>query len=194
LVAVSAIVCIVGCEKADQAHADKEELAKAHKEIEELSTQLDLLVGEIKELKVKNEQLESHQKRLQPRIQRLISGYGTGIWDHEENDIYPVFARSMKGADVKAVIAGLNERFLKYKQPQVGYKKTEERTVFIGLDNEEQLGERMGSHGALNYMTSVSYSLTSVKGVDCVYFDIKEGEHAGPGKYCINSNEFLFPH
>lgn len=55
------------------------------------------------------------------------------------------------------------------------------------------LGEQMGSNGALSYMTAVAYSLVSVKGIDCVFFDIGEGEHASPGKYCKDSLEPLTP-
>lgn len=187
LIAMLAILVIAGCEKADRAKIDQ---VQADRKIQELSAHIEQLESQNEQLKEKNEYLKFQNKELQPRIQQLISGYGTGIWDYEENNDFPVFVKSLKGADVTKIIGELNKRFQKYKQPLIKYKKKEKGTVFIGLDNEEQLGERMGSHGALSYMATVSYSLTSVKGVDCVYFDVKEGEHAGPGKYCKGSLDF----
>jgi len=144
-------------------------------------------------LKAKNDLLASQNENVQPRIQELIAGYGTGIWDYAENTNYPVFVKSMKGAGVRDVMAELNDRFRKYKQPKVQFKKKEDATVFISVDNEDQLGEQMGSNGALGYMAVVTYSLTSVKGIDCVYFDIGESEHASPGKYCKDRLEPLTP-
>src|SRR3972149_5020163 len=121
-------------------------------------------------LKAKNELIASQNNDIRPRLQQLIGGYGTGIWDYADNANYPVFVKSMKGAGIREVITELNDRFQKYKQPKVKFKKKEDGTVFIGVDNEEQLEEQMGSNGAIGYMTTVTYSLTSVKGIDCVYF------------------------
>jgi hypothetical protein len=194
------IASIVGCEKSEQKPVaqpmkiqDQEALANANSKIQELSAQLDQLKLENQRLKAKNDLLASQNENIQPRIQELIAGYGTGIWDYAENTNYPVFVKSMKGAGVRDVMAELNDRFRKYKQPKVQFKKKEDGTVFIGVDNEDQLGEQMGSNGALGYMATVTYSLTSVKGIDCVYFDIGESEHASPGKYCKDSLEPLTP-
>jgi uncharacterized phage infection (PIP) family protein YhgE len=194
------IVSIAGCKKPEQKQVEQPQinqeqktLANANSKIQELSAQIDQLRMENERLKAKNDLLASQNNDIQHRIQQLIAGYGTGIWDYGENINYPVFVKSMKGAGVREVIAELNRRFQKYKQPKIAFKKKEDNTVFIGVDNEEQLGEQMGSSGALSYMTSVTYSLTSIKGVDCVYFDIGEGEHASPGKYCKDSLEPLTP-
>lgn len=194
------IVSIAGCDKTEQkqvvqakANQDQEALANANNKIQELSAQIDQLRVENQQLKAKNDFLSYQNKDIQPWIQRLIAGYGTGIWYYGENINYPVFVKSMKGAGVQDIIAALNERFQKIKQPKIKYKKKEDGTVFIGVNNEEQLSERMGSEGALSYMAAVTYSLTSVKGIDCVYFDIGEGEHASPGRYCKDSLEPLSP-
>lgn len=194
------IAGIIGCEKSEQKQVvqqkmnqDQEALATANSKIQELSAQIDQLSIENQRLKAKNDFLASQNEVMQPRIQQLIACYGTGIWDYGDNIDSPVFVKSMKGAGVRDVIDELNERFQKYKQPKIIIKKKEGRTVFIGVDNEEQLGEQMGSNGALSYMTAVTYSLISVKGIDCVFFDIGEGEHASPGKYCKDSLEPLAP-
>jgi hypothetical protein len=187
------IVAVAACNKPEQkqveqprTNQDQEALVKADNKIRELSAELGQLKIENERLRAKNERL-AYEKDIQPRVQQLIACYGTGIWDYGEDSDYPVFAKSMKGAGVREVIVGLNERFKKYKQPAIRLKKKENSTVFIDVDNEEQLSQQMGSTGALAYMTAVTYSLISVKGIDCVYFDIGEGEHAGPGKYCKDS-------
>ena len=194
------IASTVGCDKSDQKpvaqptiNQNQEALANANSKIQELSAQLDQMKMENQRLKAKNDLFASQNENIQPRIQELIAGYGTGIWDYAENTNYPVFVKSMKGAGVRDVMAELNDRFRKDKLPKVQFKKKEEGTVFIGVDNEDQLGERMGSNGALGYMAVVTYSLTSVKGIDCVYFDIGESEHASPGKYCKDWLEPLTP-
>jgi hypothetical protein len=198
LLAILIIVSISGCDKTEQkqvvkakANQDQQALANANIKIQELSAQIDQLRVENQQLKSKNDFLSHQNEDIQPWIQRLIAGYGTGIWHYSENINYPVFVKSMKGAGVRDVIAALNEMFQKFKQPKIKYIKKEDSTVFVGVDNEEQLSERMGSDGALSYMTAVTYSLTSVKGIDCVYFDIGGGEHASPGKYCKDSLEPL---
>ncbi len=200
LLSLVMILTVVACEKPEQkpiaqpeVKKDREALANANSKIQELSSQIEQLKNENQRLKTKNDLLAYQNNFIQPRLQQLIAGYGTGIWDYDENTDYPVFVKSMKNAGVREVIAELNDRFKKYKQPKVEFKKKEHDTVFIGVDNEDQLEEQMGSHGAIGYMTMVTYSLTSVKGIDCVYFDIGEGEHASPGKYCKDNLEPLTP-
>ena len=148
---------------------------------------------EKQQLKDENDRFAANGITIQPKMQQLIACYGTGIWDYGENIDFPVFVRAMKGSDVREVITALNERFRRYKQPTIKLKKLEGHTAFIGLNNEEQLGEEMGSNGAVSYMTVVTFSLISVKGINCVYFDIGESEHASPGKYCKDSLEPLAP-
>jgi hypothetical protein len=200
LLSMLVVVSILGCEKSEQKQVaqpkinqDQEALVNTNSKIQELSAQIGQLRIENQRLRANNVFFASQNKDIQPRIRQLIAGYGTGIWDYGENINYPVFVKSMKGAGVRDVIAELNERFQKFKQPKIVFNKREESTVFIGVDNEEKLDEQMGSSGALSYMTAVTYSLTSVKGVDCVYFDIGEGDHASPGKYCNDSLEPFLP-
>jgi hypothetical protein len=42
----------------------------------------------------------------------------------------------------------------------------------------------MGSHGATSYINTVIYSITSIKDIDCIWFDFVKGDHAVPGEYC----------
>ncbi len=194
------IFVILGCRKAEQKHAVQPEanqaqsaLANAEARMQKLSAQVEQLQIENQRLRGKNTFLESQNRNLLPRIQRLMDGYGTGIWDYDATAQYPVFVESLKGAGVRGMIVAMNKRFRRSREPIVLFKKKEGNTVFIGVDNDEQLGEQMGSDGALGYMTSVAYSLTSIPGVQCVYFAIEGGEHASPGKYCKGRLEPLEP-
>jgi hypothetical protein len=191
---------IVSCEKnrqksEGQTKADhgQEALTNANKKIEELSIELNQLRAENQRLKTENDRLASGVTNITARAQQLIACYGTGIWDYGDNPEFPVFVKAMQGSDVKEIIVELNERFRKYKQPTISLKKQAGHTVYIGVDNEEQLGEEMGSNGALSYMTMATFSLASVKGIDCVYFDIGESDHASPGKYCKDSLDPFMP-
>ena len=201
LITLIAIVSVVSCQKADQKQVqqstinqDKEALAKANDKVQELSSQIEQLRLENQRLRTKNEFLTSQNEIIQPRMEQLIACYGPGIWDYADDSNDLVFVKSMKGAGFRDVITELNDRFKKYKQPRVEFKKKEDGTVFVGVDNEDQLGEQMGSNGALGYIAIVTYSLVSVEGVDCVYFDIGESEHASPGKYCKDHLEPPTPH
>lgn len=175
-------------EKATQSSSarnqDQEALAEANRKIEELSSQLEQLRTENRKLTDRNEILVRQQKEFEPRVQQLISGYGTGIWDYTDDGNYPVFVKAMKGAGFKEVIAELNKRFRKQGQPELRVKKKDQATIYLTVSDEELLGERMGSHGASAYLEVIRYSLASVNGIECVYFDIGEGDHAVPGKYC----------
>ncbi len=200
LLALVMILTLMACEKHEQkpvaqpeVKQDQEALVNANSKMQELSAQLDQLKYENQRLKAKIDILVSQNENVQPRIQALIAGYGTGIWDYAEDTNDIIFVKSMKGAGLRDVMTELNDRFKKYKQPRVQFKKKEDGTVFVGVDNEDQLGERMGSNGALGYMAIITYSLTSVKGIDCVYFDIGESEHASPGKYCKDHLEPFTP-
>ncbi len=124
------IVGIVACSKSEQrqvvppkTNQDQAALAAANNKVQELSAQVDQLKAENERLKSKIDFLASQNADIQPRLEQLIAGYGTGIWDYAENIDYPIFVKSMKGASVRDVIAELNSRFQKYKQPKIKYTK-----------------------------------------------------------------------
>jgi hypothetical protein len=169
LLAILILAVASGCERPEQRQVvqhkevdqsrvddDVRALADARGKIQALSGRIDQIGLENQRLKARNDLLESQARDMQPLIRQLVAGYGTGIWDYGNNINFPVFVRSMRGANVREVIAALNERFRKFGQPRILYKKKHDHTVFIGVDNEDQLGEQMGSNGALSYMTSVT--------------------------------------
>ncbi len=161
------------------------ELTLAQAEIQSLSAQLEKARAETAWLEQRNEELRKLNEQ-------LFTGHGTSIWDYDDMNNLPVFVESLKGAGVSEVIARLNSRFGRMRSPGVVFKKQEGRIVHIRTDNDEMVTTQMGSSGAAAYIKSVAYSLTSVKGVDCVYFDIEEGDHAGPAKLCRSGVEMKY--
>lgn len=158
---------------------DTNELEKRNKE---LIAQNEELVDELRKF-------QNQKKEMIKRIEVLIDGYQTGLWSADGADIYPIFKQPLKSSDVQTVISELNNEFMKTDLPKILFQKKENNIVFIGIDDAEQLTERMGSNGALSYMAEVTYSITSVKDVECVLFEFEEGDHAVPGQYCRYSFE-----
>jgi len=169
------ITSLASCEKSKQegqTKGDQQQVAleNANKKILDLTTELEQVRVENQRLKTENERLASGVISITPRAQQLIACYGTGIWDYGDDPEFPVFVKAMQGSGVREIVSELNERFWKYKQPSIRLKRQEGHTVFVGVKNEEELGEEMGSHGAESYMTVVAFSLVSVKSIDCVHF------------------------
>lgn len=165
-------------------------------EIKQLEATINGLLAKNKELAKKNGELfeevkkyEEQKQEMIRRINRLIDGYEAGIWTTEEADLFPVFKKAVKSADAKRIIEELNHEFNLEELPRLIFRKEESNTVFVGISDAEQLTRQMGTSGALSYMAAVTYSITSVKGVDCVLFDFPEGDHAIPGQYCRHSFE-----
>ncbi len=61
-------------------------------------------------------------------------------------------------------------------------------TMYVNIPDSKALSENMGNTGAQNYMASATYTLTELKNVKFVNFNMKEGDHAGPG--VLSRNDF----
>ncbi|MCP4625188.1 MAG: hypothetical protein GY850_16945 [bacterium] len=113
----------------------------------------------------------------------MVDRYGPVIWDVDKF-MCPVFSRSVKAGKLGDIIKEINNDNKKQGLPKIFLKKIDSGAAFVGVEDEEMLTQQMGSHGAANYMKSVTYSLASVEGIDCVFFIFKWGDHAVPGEYC----------
>lgn len=130
-------------------------------------------------------------------LSKLFNEKETGIWqcvypengEHERVEL----VEAMPNANVEKVIEQLNGRFQSSNQPIIEQSQIEADTVTITVTDDQQLGERMGSSGASCYLATVTYSLTSIPGVDYVWFDITEGSHAAPGRYGREDFSELWP-
>jgi len=71
----------------------------------------------------------------------------------------------------------------KWPTPGVALRAVRENTVYLKVRDDELLTQRMGSTGALLYLATVTFSLTSLPGIDREHFSFVEGDHAQPGYY-----------
>ncbi len=154
----------------------KSEHLKLSNDIVKLKTDVNTLMIENKTLKEKYEELHTWSKQ-------LVAGYGPGIWYIHETT-RPIFVKSMKSSDVKGIVQELNGRFERDHLPKIILKKISDKKAYVGVSDQDLLTQRMGSHGAASYIDSVTYSITSMKDIHCVWFDFVAGDHAVPGEYC----------
>jgi hypothetical protein len=63
----------------------------------------------------------------------------------------------------------------------------------VRVNDAFQLTQEMGSEGAVNYLASATFSITSSDSIEVVFFDFPFGDHAAPGYYSRASWLKLFP-
>ncbi len=183
------IISLFGCGDADLEKAQLE-LKGAKESVSALKLENEKLLNQIYELQGEIERLESDNKRLVSKLEelkecslKLLDSYGPGIWDVDEF-MCPRFLRSVKSANINHVVEELNKFYEKEGLPKIFLKRIDKGIAYVGVEDEKMLTQQMGSHGATSYMKAVTYSLASVKGIDCVFFTFEWGDHAIPGEYC----------
>jgi hypothetical protein len=95
--------------------------------------------------------------------------------------------------DVAGIATALNKRFESAKLPTVRILRTDQDTVVLTVSDPAQLTQRMGTTGAHCYLAEVTFSLTSIGGIDYIWLDIPEGDHAEPGRFGRASFPDLLP-
>jgi hypothetical protein len=70
-----------------------------------------------------------------------------------------------------------------YPDVQMDLLKISHDTMYVSIPDSKKLTQQMGSTGAQNYMAAATYTLTEHKNVKYVNFNMKEGDHAGPGVF-----------
>jgi hypothetical protein len=158
-------------------------IESAKSENRKLSDQIAKVQEDFKKLRITNSIVTTSYEEMKVWTKKLVGGYGPGLWYFDESK-HPVFVKPMKSSDVKGIIQELNERFQGDHLPKIILQKIADKRVYIGVDDEDLLTQRMGSHGATSYINTVIYSITSIKDIDCIWFDFVEGDHAVPGEYC----------
>lgn len=78
--------------------------------------------------------------------------------------------------------------------PQVGFEllKVKEDTIFIKVIHSSTLTESMGTTGSITAIAVTTYTLTEIKNITKVYFDMEDGSHAGKGVYTRESFKEIF--
>lgn len=164
----------------DQANAN---IQSARAKNERLSNETARLRNAVQKLKLKNQLLSRRNKEFKAWTRKLADGYGPGIW-YMDDSVLPVFVRPVPSGNVAEIAEELNRKFEKNNLPKILIKKIENQKAYVGVDDEELLTQRMGSHGAESFLNTIIYSVGSVEGINCVWFEFKGGDHAVPGEYC----------
>lgn len=89
------------------------------------------------------------------------------------------------------------ERLLKEinkKFPNVGFKllKIKKDTIFLKVINSNALTESLGTTGCDEVLAITTYTLTEIKNISKIYFDMVDGSHAGKGVRTRNSFKEIF--
>lgn len=70
-----------------------------------------------------------------------------------------------------------------YPDVHLDLLKTSHDTLYVKIPDSKKLTQEMGSTGAESYMAAATFTLTELKNIRFVNFDMQEGDHAGPGVY-----------
>jgi hypothetical protein len=108
-------------------------------------------------------------------------GYNQQTEELEMTQLRPVDRDALTGDILEEII---NKSWPKV---QIKFTGTSNDTTFISIPDSEVLTQQMGSAGAVSFMISTTFSFTELKGINYVFFDFKEGDHAIPGVYNRNS-------
>jgi len=69
------------------------------------------------------------------------------------------------------------------KDMYIAFKKISRDTVYIKVNNSDELTQRSGTAGAMMYLAKATYNLTELNGILYVNMDFEEGDHAMPGTF-----------
>ena len=141
------------------------------------------------------------RKELQGRDAQLWDRLAEVLWDDKpavwlcDSDIQEVERTEwLETNDIAAVVQALNRAHGESAHPPtLVHIGTEGDTVRLSVENANTLTHGMGTTGAQCFLASATFSVTSLPGVDYVWLDFEEGDHARPGRYGRANFPHLFP-
>jgi hypothetical protein len=173
------------------------------RKINSLSAELSQSKAQLKELEASQRQLEWQCSQLQDRLaalqseheelkrihlelsqwaRQLAQQYGPGLW-YLGTEERPLPRKSLPGATASRLAQELNRLFKSSGLPHFTLRNIQGDTAYVRVDGERQLTQEMGTTGATAYLQAVTYTLTSLPGIQYVDFEFQAGDHAMPGKY-----------
>ncbi len=108
------------------------------------------------------------------------------VYDSAKNEFVLHQQRQPDPASLTAdgLIADINAA---WPEVQLVLRKISNDTLYVSIPESDHLTQQMGSSGSADYMATVTYSLTELKGIRFVNYDFKGGDHLGPGVYSRES-------
>lgn len=93
-------------------------------------------------------------------------------------------AADLSNLRAKDIIEALN---IKYPQIKLKWINQKGNKAFVKIADATYLTQQIGTAGAEAFFAEATFSLTEIQGINAVYFDFKEGDHAGPQTYTRES-------
>lgn len=153
----------------------------------ELKSELETL-RDVEREKSRAESALDHQKKRYQRLERwakaLADGYGPGIWVYDIDLFRPLYDREPGVATVSGILNEPNDVHREAGRPLLTLQKVEDGVAYLGIGLDPISITQLAHAQATAYLQSALYSVTSLGDVECVYFDISEGDYVTPGKYC----------
>lgn len=168
---------------------DSDRTAKRQRQLHTLHSKNDSLERRSKRLRdsLRRRSLKLHELEedltAQKKLRSLLLDNRIGLWAPDEQAMHIRFADSVDTQDVGELVDAFNGRFAGSFNPELRLRSVDGSVARVGVSDDSQLGERMGSTGSEMYMASMTYTLTSLGRIDSVYLDIEGGSHARPGYY-----------
>ena len=139
--------------------------------------------------RAENLALRSAVEQLEQRQRLLKSVFGhaePGIWNiawEGEGATRPrlVLAKgvSAEAATPQNLVRELDRSFA----PGVMFVAVKDATVYLRIRDAALLTQRSGSFGAAAHLAQLTFSMTSLEGIQRIHVDMPEGDHAAPGFY-----------
>jgi hypothetical protein len=126
-------------------------------------------------------------------VRAVLADNQPGFWHCDDEAYEVVRSRLLGDADAQAAVEVINRHQEPRSALQLALVGRECETAFVVVSASEVLTEQMGTTGAECYLASVTFTLTSIPGIEEVMIDFDEGSHAVPGSYRRTDFLELFP-
>jgi hypothetical protein len=165
----------------------QETLALSQADNQQLQDTLADALTEIERLREELSQAEPDLSWVRESLWILLHDESPAVWACDETANQGVRVKEMPSASPETMVQELNDWFKalnpELESPGLVLERMDGDTAVVSLAQSNVVTEQMGSTGAQCYFAGVTFSLTSFETIDHVRFEIKEGNHGGPGRY-----------
>lgn len=178
------LLTTLGCsdEGSDQTVKQQRQIHTLRSQNDSLQRRSKMLRDSLRRLSLRIHELQD-DLRAQKKLRPLLLDNRVGLWEPDEQATHIRFADSVDTQNVRDLVETFNDQFAGSFNPELLLRSVEGAVARVGVLNDVQLTERMGTTGSGMYMATMTYTLTSLCRIDSVYIDIDEGSHASPGYY-----------
>lgn len=145
---------------------------------QKLQDALELLKSAYDDLNVQKEELQRWSRD-------LVKACGPSVWEVSGHE-FPLPYKFIKNATLEQLLLELNALMRAKGLPEVVFEQVKEATAYVRIPQDTILTQQMGTSGAEAYLNAVTYTLCSLNEINCVNFDFRPGDHATPGKFCLD--------